>query len=140
MRSGLALVAMGLCAVAAGVSAAEGESDYVAGLVVFGSFGGTLAWTAREPYAGWRRKASKVLASTWGIAALYALSLMSICACSKPAGTVVTEGLYLGFRDTLFHSAAVFGGGALVLTAAFVSQDRPLRMPSRDTLEELFGR
>ena len=120
-RSLLALGASLLAAIAAIVSSQDGESDLVPFFVGLTLLGGIGAWAVHEPYAGTRRLLGRVIAVAWVVGAIAVGGLLlwyqAICACSGPVPP--PEATYIGLTATVYHLAAVFGGGTLMAVAAF---------------------
>jgi hypothetical protein len=126
----LALAAAALAALAGMIAIVDGDTDIAPFFVALTLAGGIGAWAVREPYDDRRRWVARAIAVAWIVAAGWIGALLiwyqALCACSSPPRP--PEATYLGLTATAYHLTGVYGGGALMVVAAF---SRALASPPR---------
>lgn len=122
MRSGLALGAAALAALAAVIAQVDGDGAIVPFFVGLTALALIGAWATIEPARPGRRMLARGIAVLWlGAAAWIGVLLLvwqSTCACSF-GGPIPPDATYLGLVATVFHLAGVYLGGTLMTVAAF---------------------
>ena len=121
MRSGLALGASAVAALAAIVAQLDGDRDIVPFFVGLSGIGLAGAWATREPMTRLRATLGQAGAFLWLGAAVTIGALLvmyqATCGCSYPERP--PEATFLGLTATVYHLAGVYLGGALMAVAAF---------------------
>jgi hypothetical protein len=125
MRSGLALLATALAALAAVIASEDGDGDVVPFFVGLAMVGAVTAWSMHDPFTGPRRALATAGAAAWLVAAAWAglllLNYQVTCACTFPPQP--PEATYLGLTATVYHVVGLFGGAALLGIARFLPTD-----------------
>jgi hypothetical protein len=120
LRSGLAIGASAVAAIAAVVANVTGNGDIVPFFVLLTFAGGVLAWAGHEPFEGGRRVLARLLASLWAFAGLWVAGLLVwFVAYQGSASSPVAEPTVLGLRATVYHLCGLYGSLVLAVAAAF---------------------
>lgn len=123
----VAAVAAVLGVLAVVVSLADGDASLVPFFVALSLAAGLVAVLATGPWEGWRRGLGLLVAGGWiavGVAITALLGFYQmVCGCSRPPPP--PEATYLGLTATVFHLAAMYIGGALIVFAVLAPRQDP---------------
>ena len=132
-RPWLSVAAIVLATVAIAVSWLDGAGEPLSFFAAAAVVALAQAWTGREPFVGWRRRASIGFALAWIITATWIGALLlqyQFMYGSASQAQPGPEATYLGLAATAYHLVALYVGGLLVTLAAFLPSASPERPTS----------
>ena len=121
MRTNLSAAAAILSVIAGAVSLIDDAQEASAFFLVAAVVASIQAAAAKVPFAGPRRRLSRILAWAWVIAVVWIDALLVMYQ-SAARPTPEPEATYLGLTATAFHVIALHAGAVLVLLSAYVPE------------------
>lgn len=124
MRTGLGLVAAGLAGIAAIVATLEGDMDVALFYAIPVLAAVVVAWAARPPFVGVRRRLAQAIALLWLALAVSSCVGLAIIL-TQPPGTLPPlppENLYLGIEAIAYLMLGFYAGSVLLPLLVFRRQ------------------